>query len=168
MAKQKQGNGLEIDDDINFHRKESTVERVGWTAMALLVLLGLVGLFGDGPLARTRVSSGPVEVRYDRFERLLSPAQMVIHVAPEAAQNDEIRLQVDRNLLDGLEVRDISPQPDSIELAPDRLIYVFKVTGPSRPMQIIFDMETVKAGSHSGQVGVDNGALVRVNQFIYP
>lgn len=168
MAKQKQGNGLEIDDDINFHRKEATVERVGWTVMALLALLGLVGLFGDGPLARTRAASGPVEVQYDRFERLLSPAQMVIHVAPEAAQNDEIRLQIERNLLNGLEVRGISPQPDSMELAPDRVVYVFKLTDPSRPMQITFDMETVKAGSHIGQVGVDNGALVRVNQFIYP
>lgn len=168
MAKQKQENGLEIDADMNFQVKEWRVERIGWVLMALLALAGLLGLFGEGPLANVRAENGPIAVEYDRFERLLSPAQLQIQVAPEAVQNDEVRLQVTRKLLDGLEVQDISPQPDSMELSPDTVVYVFKVTNPNAPMRITFDMETAKAGSHSGQVGIENGALVDIRQFIYP
>lgn len=168
MAKPKQGSGLEIDDDIDFQRKEWRVERIGWIAMALLGLIGLIGLFGEGPLATVTAANGPVEVQYDRFERLLSPAQMVFQIAPEAAQNDEVRLQMGRKLLDGLEVEDISPEPDSMELTPDHVVYVFKIKEPNAPLQITFDMETAKAGPHSGQVGIENGALVDVRQFVYP
>lgn len=168
MANKKQANGLQIDDDINFHRKESRVERIGWVVMLLLALLGLLGLFGDGPLSKVRAANGPLEVAYDRFERLLSPAQMVVRVSPEAAQNEELRLFVERNLLEGLEIRDISPQPERMELSPDRIVYVFPVKDPSSPVQITFDLETAKAGPHSGQIGVENGAQVNVNQFIYP
>ena len=168
MAKQKQANGLEVDDDMNFQVKEWRVERFGWIIMVLLALAGLLGLFGDGPLANARANTGPVEVEYERFERLLSPAHVVVQVAPEAVQNDEVRLYITRELLDALQVQDISPQPESMELSPDRVLYIFKVKDPSAPMRIRFDMETARAGSHSGQIGIENGAMVEIRQFIYP
>lgn len=168
MANRKQENGLQIDDDLQFHRKESRAERVGWIGMVLLALAGLLGLFGDGPLAKVRAANGPVEAQYDRFERLLSPAQLEVQVSPEAAQNEEVRLQIGRELLDGWEIRDISPQPDRMELSPDRITYVFGVRDPSSPMRITFDIETARAGSHSGQIGLDGGEQIDVNQFVYP
>lgn len=168
MAKSKQVGDLQIDDDMNFQRKEWQVERIGWIVMALLALAGLLGLFGEGPLSNINAANGPIEVEYDRFERLMSPAQMVVQIAPEAAQGEEVRLRVGRKLLDGLEVQDISPQPDSMELTPENIVYVFKVNEPNAPMRIKFDLQTAKAGSHSGQVGVESGAAVDVRQFIYP
>ncbi len=168
MAKPKQGNGLDLDVDMNFQEKEWRVERIGWIIMALLALAGLLGLFGEGPLANARAVNGPIVVEYERFERLLSPAKLRAQVAPEAVQNEEVRLYVTRTILDSLEVLDISPQPDSMVLTPDGVVYVFKVKDPSAPMRIRFDMETARAGSNSGQIGIENGAMVEIRQFIYP
>lgn len=168
MPKPKQVDDLQIDDDMDFQRKEWRIERIAWIIMVLLALAGLLGLFGEGPLSNVNAANGPIEVQYDRFERLLSPAQMVVQVGPAGAQNEEVRLRVGRKLLDGLQVQNITPQPDSMELMPEEIVYVFNVKEPNAPMRITFDMQTAKAGSHGGQIGIENGAAVDVRQFIYP
>jgi len=168
MAKAKQVDDLQIDDDMDFQRKEWRVERIGWVAMALLALAGLLGLFGDGPLAKAKAVNGPLQVEYHRFERLLSPTQMVVQVDPEAVQNEEVRLVMGRNLMEALKVSAIAPQPERMELTPDSLVYIFKVSEASAPVRVTFDMETAKAGSHSGDIALENGASVNISQFIYP
>ena len=168
MPKSKQVGDLQIDDDMDFQRKEWQVERIAWVVMALLALAGLLGLFGDGPLAKTRAVNGPLQVEYHRFERLLSPAQMVVQVDPEAVQNEEVRLVIGRDLMESLEVSAIAPEPERMELTPESLVYVFNVSEATAPIRITFDMETAKAGSHNGNIALENGTSVNISQFIYP
>lgn len=39
-----------VEDDMRMQQRVWRFERVGWYALVLVVLLGLAGLFGNGPL----------------------------------------------------------------------------------------------------------------------
>ena len=70
MADLKIVGELQIDEDMDFQHKEWIAERWGWRIMALVLLAGLLGLFGQGPLSDKTVQSGSLLVQYGRFERL--------------------------------------------------------------------------------------------------
>jgi hypothetical protein len=161
-------NDLEIDHDMDFQRKEWSVERWGWVFMALLAIAGLLGLFGQGPLSQTTVENGPVQIEYGRFERLLAPVQWNIQLNQEAVKNGEARVRVDESLLNQYDILHISPQPDREDLSPDYITFVFKSPQPGQKMSINFNLESTKPGKVSGQVGLENGPMLILNQFIYP
>ncbi|HPO58399.1 MAG TPA: hypothetical protein PLV53_06100 [Anaerolineaceae bacterium] len=52
MTKEENFSGLQVDQDMPFQEKEWTAERAGWIIGLLLLLAGLAGLFGGGPLSR--------------------------------------------------------------------------------------------------------------------
>jgi len=164
---EKVGN-LEIDQDMDFQHKEWSVERWGWIIMALLAIAGLLGLFGQGPLSITTVENGPVQVEYGRFERLLAPTHWNIQLDEGAVQNGEVRLRVEENLLNRYNIQQIEPQPKSEELAPDYTTFVFKAPQGGQGMNIHFNLEPNKPGQASGQVGLESGPMLQLNQFIYP
>lgn len=45
------------------------MRRVAFGFFVLILAAAIAGVFGDGPLARTRVESGEVTLEYDRFVR---------------------------------------------------------------------------------------------------
>ena len=47
MAKTVQG--MRIEEDRAYQRREWRFERIGWAVMAALLMAGLIGLLGDGP-----------------------------------------------------------------------------------------------------------------------
>ncbi len=72
----KKVGSLEVDEDMQFQRKEWTVEHWSWIGMAIIAIAALLGLFGQGILSKTTVENGPIQVEYGRFERLLAPIQL--------------------------------------------------------------------------------------------
>ena len=49
---------LEIDQDLRFQKREWAFERASWVVMALVVLAGLLGLLGRGPMSDQTAVSG--------------------------------------------------------------------------------------------------------------
>jgi hypothetical protein len=159
---------LEIDQDLDFQQKEWSVERWGWVLMALLAIAGLLGLFGQGPLSRKSAANGPVKVEYGRFERLLAPVEWNLELDQQMLKNGEARVRVDKSLLNQYNIQRIEPQPESEEVAPDHVIFVFQVPQGGKGITINFNLQPIKLGPASGQVGQENGPMLPVNQFIYP
>jgi hypothetical protein len=168
MTEVKRIGDLEIDEDIDFQRKEWHVERWGWVLMLIIALAGLLGAFGNGLLSSAAVQSGPVKVQYGRFERLLAPAQISVRLDQRVVQNGEARLRVDQSLLEYYTVQRIIPSPDSEEVAADHVTFVFKIPKAGKPFRITFNMESNRLGFAQGQVGIENGPTLRLSQFIYP
>ena len=57
---------LEVGQDLDFQRREWAVQRVGWGAMALVILAALLGLFGSsGPLSRAATNAADDLVRLE-------------------------------------------------------------------------------------------------------
>lgn len=168
MSQLKRVGDLEIDQDLDFQRKEWVVERWSWILMLLIVFAGLLGLFGQGPLSSTTVGDDPLKVHYGRFERLSAPTQMNIQVSPTAASNGEVRLRVDQSVMTLYNIQRIIPEPASTELSSGYITYVFKTGLGDQPFQIVFDLEPSKLGMPKGAIGLENGPSVNISQFIYP
>jgi hypothetical protein len=125
--------GLEPDDDEAFHRRSWRVQRAGWITMLAIVLAGLVGLLGRGPLSRavTEHPSG-VRVEHNRFVRVDAPETLQVHVPPPARPGDGYRPAVGRTFLDRVQIDSVIPRPLVTEAFADRVVYVF--AGGGRPV----------------------------------
>jgi hypothetical protein len=169
------GGGLEIDEDLPFQRREWVAERVGWAAMALLVLAALLGLFGTGPLASATAGNpaGPLWIEYERFNRLLAPATLRVHLGAGAARGGEARVWLDRRYLESVQLQRVTPQPDGVEAAPDRMVFVFRMAEPDQPTTITFSFKPERFGSLPGRAGLAGAGAppdrpLRFRQFVYP
>jgi hypothetical protein len=95
---------------MTFQARSWLAERLGWAAMALLVLLGLGGLFASGPVstATARNADGTVAVDYERFARKTARAHFSISVA--AATSDTTSIRLGRSFLDYYDIEVLKPQ----------------------------------------------------------
>ena len=162
---------LEIGQDLEFQRREWTVERIGWAAMAVIILMALLGLFGTGPLNNTSIESqdGLLRVDYDRFARRKAPTlPLKVYIESSAAQDGEAHLWLDRNYLEGFDIHRITPQPDSVIADQDRLTYVFELGEQGQLIQVTFLLQPEQLGVISGQIGLEGAQGVEVSHFAYP
>src|SRR5918998_947773 len=82
----------------------------------------------------------------------------------------EIRLWINREYLKSLQVQEVDPQPDTVEVTPERLVYIFnaKEGSEDRPTEVTFELEPDEMGTLAGRVGLDGGASQSFEQFVYP
>ena len=99
-------------EDMSYHRRNWAVQRTGWLLMALLLLLGLLGGLGGGPLARTTRGAGGFSMRYDRVVRLSAPTTWVLRIP--AATAGRVELTLEDSLLARIEIDGWSPPPDRV------------------------------------------------------
>ena len=161
---------LEIAQDLEFQRRSWVVQRVGWGIMALATLAALLGLFGRGPLSRTTAGkeSEPLSVEYNRFGRFQSPTTLRVHLTPDAGHKSLVRVWLDRNYLENVQLQQVTPEPERVEVGSERLIYVFQLSELNQSTAVTFYLQMEQIGFLPGQVGLVEGQTLNFNQFIYP
>ena len=165
MAQLNQVGDLEIDQDLSHARSTWRFQRVGWVVMLLIVLAALAGLFGDGPLAKARVSVPGLQLDFERFARHAATTQLRVQVHPTQS---EARLWISRSFIEGHEIQGITPEPDQMTTAGDSLWLTFPVAQPSREMTITFDLQPIAMWGRQGSIGLEAGPSLEFTQFIYP
>ena len=167
---------LSTPDKLEFQRNNWRAERVGWAALAAVVLAALLGLFGDGVLSNDEAASadGMLTVAYRRFLRAESPAKLEVTAAQALADGGRLAIRLDAAWLARFEIVAIEPEPESTTLAPDRTTFLFATTAASataatasEPVTVRFRLEAEKAGVAAGAVGVGT-AQIELRQFVYP
>lgn len=83
-----------IAEDMRFQERAWITQRIGWTVLALLVALALLGVFANGVLSAASVASpdGLVRVEYERFAHRTAQSHFSVHVAGPLAGDTLIRL----------------------------------------------------------------------------
>lgn len=160
--------GLEIEYEPRFQRGSWRVERAAWLTIAALIIAALSGLFGDGPLshAESTDAARTLRVGYERIARLNAPLRLQMRVlAPPVG---ELRVWVSRAYLDHTQVESITPPPERVAVSADQLIYFFRVTDAAAPLDIDFHLTAEQAGQLHGQAGMESGAPVSFQSFIFP
>jgi hypothetical protein len=158
---------LDIDQDMLFQRKQWVVQRIAWLIFALIVLAGLSGLLGTGPLANARAGDADVQIEYESILHRASPTELMIHPGDQITADGNIEVALTQAFLKNLEIHRIIPEPDSEELSGDEIIYSFKV-GEGGPSTITFQFEPLDAGSFQGHIRINNGDPISINQLVYP
>lgn len=161
---------LEIEVAPGFQRASWRVERIAWCVFGALVVLALLGLLGGaGLLANGSARQGDAAVEFGRFERMQSPATLVVRGLTDAS--GALRVQIPMSYIHEASVESITPAPASARVLADGIVeYVFDgVPGipPGTPMQVEWRMAFDTPGVKRAEVRV-NGAALSFRQFVYP
>lgn len=159
---------LEIQQDLEHERREWTVRKIGWSLLSLLWLAGLAGLFGSGPLSEATAAGPGLRLEYDRFVRYTAPQGLRLHLGPPATSHPKIRLWVDRQYMQDMQVESVLPEPESVETGPDRIVFIIPLSEVGPPTAVTLRLQTQRIGSLDGQVGVEEGGSLRFHQLVYP
>ncbi|MEW6737114.1 MAG: hypothetical protein AB1489_37860 [Acidobacteriota bacterium] len=170
MSEIKRVGDLEIEEDLNFQHHSWKIERIGWVMMFLLVLAELLGLLGSGPLSKAIVGSknGPLSIEYKRFERFRTVTELRFYLNTDTAGEEREYIWFNRDYLREIEIHEIAPTPDRVELRSDRVTYVFRTTDRHRPALIKFSLEPMKIGILHGMAGLNNDQALVFSQYVYP
>jgi hypothetical protein len=170
MSDLRQESKFDIEQDLSFTEWECTVQRVGWGVMGLAVILALLGVFSSGPLSHANVTStdARLSLQYEQFVRYLAPTVLRVHLRPEANGDRHARLWIDRRYLQGVEVQQVTPQPQRVEAAAERFTYVFALAAGGQPTTVTFHVQLNTTGPLPGRLGLGGGPPLAFSQFVYP
>jgi len=150
---------IDLSHDLRFVRRSWIAERVGWAALGALILAGLLGFLGPGPLSG-RTADGPPRLEYDRFERVDTPAELKARLSGGARN-----LWVEKRWLERVDVERVRPQPLRTSDQGEWLVYSFEGEGP---IDVRLGVRFLRAGGAEGRFGVSPERAVSVKQFVYP
>lgn len=161
---------FQIDEDRRHQRHEWRVERIGWVLMAALLVAGLLGLLGYGPLSRAHAGEpGTLTLEYDRLQRSSAPTEYRFEAAPSLVRAGRLRLRFDDALLDEVEMQSIIPEPTEMRSGPGYTEFVFAMdAGKGSPARIQFQFQPATFGHVRGRITADGAAPLVVDQIVYP
>ena len=178
MAQERQPQYRHLRDELKpgFVRGQWIAQRAGWVLMALFLLAAIVGLLGSGPLSRDTVSSSSddvtVSAEYERWTRRKSPQELRVTVEAPNAQGDRLRLTINGDLLDSVELISVSPQPESTTFGADGQTYEWPVEDWSEPLTVSFDYEPQRWRRLTTDISVRAGdgaeQSLKIEQIVLP
>jgi hypothetical protein len=152
-------------ESTGFMQRNWKVQRAGWLLMTLVVLLGLAGLFGQGPLTRREAAGQGLTLRYHRVVRL--EATQSLEFGLGARQAGAVALELDSGFLSRTEIERIIPEPREISVSPEgqRLSFPSAGTG-SVAIRLLFVPK--KLGRLRARFGTPGGTELPVSFFVLP
>jgi hypothetical protein len=160
---------LQIDENLDFQRREWRWQRVGWVALALFVIAAAAGVFGGGPLSQASAGApdGALHVEYERFVRRGAAQQVRIRArAAGATAAQPLALDVSRAYYEDMRIQRVQPEPESVDIGPAHVTLRFKRAGEG-DLTILIDAEPRRAGRFSADIRSAGGGAVTFRQFSY-
>ena len=169
MAHTRLSAALERDQCEPVLRREWRFERLGWTALALLLVAGLAGAFGDGVVASAAIRSPDhaVELRYERVIRKDAPAELELRLAPAPGGDSIVVVSLSDDYLAVMEVQRVMPEPVLVRTASGRIEHHLLRPDPSRPMVVRVSLRANAFGARHAVLAVD-GRVMSFRQFVLP
>jgi hypothetical protein len=163
-AQANRARGMELTQNLAFHRREWRFQRIGTRALGLFVLAALAGLFGDGPVSRASATSPDrsVDVRYERFVRRGARSEIRISVSPRITL-----LSIDSQYLEGLTIEEVVPANAQTEHTTERLTIHLPPRRAEGLSTVVLGVKPSRAGVLHGRIGSDNGPVVEFWQLSY-
>lgn len=156
-----------MQEDMPMQRRVWRFERVGWYVLVVIVLLGLGGLFGDGPLSDAKVVSqdGRLKVEYQRLSRSGTTDSLFITVQGHPGQ--PVMVELEGTLLRQASIETIQPQPQvSLSHGPALLLQLG--TSKDGLATLYLTLRSEHVGTLEGAVSAGPTSAVHFSTFMYP
>jgi hypothetical protein len=164
-------NTIELDGSRSerIRSREWTAERVGWFVIAAILIAALLGLLGPGLLSY-RIQTSPdhrLSVEYYAVQRYDAPAELRIRFRPSDVSM--VRITVARTFTDQTTPESITPNPETVEMQGDRLVYSFRAMADHRAAGLVtYRYKSNVPGWLRYEIGLDGGPSIEVSQFVCP
>lgn len=153
--------GIELDEDIDLHKKGWSLQRIAWLIIAILILLFILGLFGSGPLSNKTIKKGRHQVKYEQYLRYENKNKITFSVSDISK---EIQLEIPQEYLNYFLIKKITPSPKEVKVVKGQVQYTFSGSGD---INICLYLKPEKTGSIESTIKLANQTF-RISQFIYP
>jgi hypothetical protein len=151
---------LPVEDNIALHKKGWVIQRIGWGLMFAFLLAAVLGLFGEGPLSKRKVTIGHITVEYERFGRY--EHGMIMRV--ESRHENINTIVITDDYLRVFRISNIVPRPQRQAGSGGDVEFYFE--GPGNT-EVTFYTEPVERRSVNAPVKVNNNSF-SIKQTIYP
>lgn len=167
----------ELRNDPQFLQANWRAERVGWMCIAAIVLAGLTGALGRGPISNVVTSRGALRVEYDRVMRRSAPGKITIHVdgdsgAPltSATERSEpaIRVWMTQRVLSGCNPRQLQPAPARMTADRDTAVLTLAVASPTSEASATIECSPDATGRYDGAIGLFGGPRIPIRILVLP
>lgn len=144
--------GRLIGEDPSFQRRAWRLERMAWIAMSFVILAGLIGAFGHGPLSYATAHGRGVLLDYQRILRTGLEYELILRLHDEAQGSTSMR--VDKALLDAFSLLDVQPTPARNTSDRDGLVIAWEPKGQG-PSEIVLRVKPrIPLGLVAGVIAV--------------
>jgi hypothetical protein len=160
----KTNRSIEIEEDLQFQRKEWIWQRIGVAIVGAFVVAALLGFTGmGGPLSRASAGEpgGPLYVEYERFVRRGAKATMRLHFHSDPP--GFIQFWVSAPYLEDVVVDSVAPVPQTVTVEESRHVYTIRAASPD--VSVTVEMEHQTFGKLEGEVGIVGGAAMSFTQL---
>lgn len=160
---------LEINQDISVQRRMWKIQRIGWAAMAVIVILGLVGLFGHGPVSRASVGDrqGPLWIEYERFGRHQGSSELRLHIRV-ADTSKPVSIWIGPDYAAHVDIQQITPSPLRTTLADHGFTFEIATADQHEPGVVTLLLQFRDIGWVTGEIRLPGSNPLSIRQFVYP
>ncbi|WP_264048272.1 hypothetical protein [Methylobacterium flocculans] len=157
----------EIEPNTGFEAWWSRAQTILQSLVALIVVAGLAGLFGQGWLSKATGTfpNTPLAVTYERLLRANAPTEMIVAVTRPLTE-DILRVELGSDLLDHASIGSTQPRAVSVDATPHGVTYTFRL-GPERQGKVMFKLAPRIVGSVQAKLSA-HGEDLMLPLFIYP
>jgi hypothetical protein len=161
------GRSLEIDESLDFQRREWQLQRIGWWGLAAFVVAAGLGAFGNGPLSHAAAADpgGALRVEYERFLRMGAVHRIQIRARATGASGP-LHLHIAREYYDAIEIERVQPEPEAVEIGPREVTLGFRPITAGE-LAIVIDSKPRRAGPRRLEIRSSTGGTVAIRQFVY-
>lgn len=148
-----------------FHRREWLVQRIGWIALATLLIAACAGLLGNGPLAHDEIAIEQGVFKFDRLARRDGPTEWIVraHGSSDAA---DFKLVLSSSLLQRIKIQSITPAPQEQLATAKGVLFMFHSLAPEA--RIVFHLEPQFVGWTKGEFQLNDSRPAPMKFFVYP
>ena len=161
MAHSRLSTALERDQHEAVLRREWRFERAGWAALAIVLVAGLAGVFGDGAFAAasSRSADDVAVLRYERIIRQDAPTELELHLAAASVSDSVVVVSLTEGYLAAMDVERVVPQPTVVRASSGRVDFHLLQPDPSRSVRVRFSIRATTMGIHRAAMAVDGRTL---------
>lgn len=160
---------LQIDEDFSLQQRFWRLQRIGWVVMALVCLLGLLGLLGPGPLNEVQAASaeGGLRIIGPRLARHHTDFVLRLEVTPDD-ERTEVPLRLDGRLLEQARVQSIAPAPLRSEAGEAGVTLHFARAADARALHITLHLTAQTVGRLEAHVSSPGLGTARWRGLVLP
>jgi hypothetical protein len=157
---------LEVDEDLEFQRREWRLQRIGWWGFGAFILCAVLGLFGGGgPLGVASRANSTLTVVYQRFVRSGTSTRLLVSVAPPASGAAELILT--RAYFDAIRIERITPEPMTVAIDADEVTLRFSVGAGAGSPVVVLDLSFARPGRYLAEIRLPGGLSVAWSQIAF-
>jgi hypothetical protein len=154
-------------EDMRFQQRSWLAERIGWVAMALVIVAALAGVFFHGPASHTIAKStdNSLAIAYERFAHKTAVTHLIMRVSPPVG--DQVLVRLGPAFTNTHDVDSIEPRPLRSSGGSYGLEYVF-ARSAAGDVTVFIAARPKRFGLMSLHVEVEGRGAVNIAQIIYP